>query len=383
MIAPTLPAPSTGVIATTTPASGLLPGSASVAGTKRFRLRFADRYTDDFYRPVAGVLASSIGLGTYLGECTDAEDARYAGAVGTALDHGINLLDCAINYRCQRSERAVGEALRQAIASGAVARDEVVLCSKAGYIPLDATAPETREAYQAYVTREFYEPGLMTLEDVVAGGHCLAPAFLEHQIRRSRQNLGVGTVDVFYLHNPEQQLDVVSPEMFRTIMREAFAVLEERVQAGEIGQYGCATWNGFRVAPGAKSHISLGDLVALAREVGGPDHHFRVIQLPINLAMPEALRGATQPVDGDRVVPLLQAAADLGMSVVASATLMQSQLTRGLPAALADAFPALRTDAQRAIAFVRSLPGVSTALVGMKSAAHVTENLGAAARLPR
>ncbi len=382
MITTTLQTPPAGVTGAAPPASGLLPGKASVAGTKRFRLRFADRYADDFYRPVAGAMASSIGLGTYLGECTDAEDARYAGAIGTAFEHGINLLDCAINYRCQRSERAVGQALRQAVESGAVARDEVMVCSKAGYIPLDCTPPESREAYQAYVTREFFERGLMAPEDVVAGGHCLAPAFLEHQIRRSRENLGVDTVDVFYLHNPEQQLDVVAPERFQTIMRGAFAVLEERVQRGEIGQYGCATWNGFRVPPGARNHISLGELVALARDVGGADHHFRVIQLPINLAMPEALRAATQPMDGDRIVPLLQAAADLGMTVVASATLMQSQLTRGLPAALADAFPSLRTDAQRAIAFVRSLPGVGAALVGMKSAAHVTENLLAASRLP-
>ena len=44
-----------------------------------------------------------------------------------------------------------------------------------------------------------------------------------------------------------------------------------------------------------------------------------------------------------------------------------------------DAFPALTTDAARAIAFVRSLPGVSTALVGMKSVEHLDQNLLAGA----
>lgn len=357
-----------------------LAGSATVPGTKRFRQRFASAVADDFYRPLAGVLASSIGVGTYLGECTEAEDARYVTAIGGALDRGINLLDCAINYRCQRSERAIGAAIHTAVAAGAVARDEIVLCSKAGYLPLEGTPPQSREAYQAYVKAEFLDRGLMTPDDVVAGGHCLAPAFLEHQVRRSRENLGVRSIDIYYLHNPEQQLDVVSPERFRTIMRQAFEMLEERVRQGDVIAYGCATWNGLRVPPGARGHLSLAELVALAKDVAGSDHHFRVVQLPINLAMPEALRAATQPLGGDRVVPLLQAAAELGVSVVASATLMQAQLTAGLPAALADAFPALQTDAQRAIAFVRSLPGVGAALVGMKSVAHVEENLGAARR---
>jgi aryl-alcohol dehydrogenase-like predicted oxidoreductase len=78
------------------------------------------------------------------------------------------------------------------------------------------------------------------------------------------------------------------------------------------------------------------------------------------------------------VVPVLDAARDLGLSVMASATLMQSQLAANLPAAVRELFPSLATDAQRAVAFVRSLPGVTTALVGMKQRAHVEENLGAA-----
>jgi hypothetical protein len=101
--------------------------------------------------------------------------------------------------------------------------------------------------------------------------------------------------------------------------------------------------------------------------------------------MSEAVRQPTQSLPGKRkgtarVVPLLGAAAELGISVVASATLMQAQLTRDLPPQLAAAFPTLRTDAQRAIAFVRSLPGVSAALVGMKAAEHLAENLGAVRR---
>jgi aryl-alcohol dehydrogenase-like predicted oxidoreductase len=96
--------------------------------------------------------------------------------------------------------------------------------------------------------------------------------------------------------------------------------------------------------------------------------------------MSEAVRVPTQRLGGRRVIPLLQAAAELGVSVVASATLMQERLTRGLPAELRDAFPSLETDAQRAIAFVRSLPGVTSALVGMRDVGHVMENAAAARR---
>jgi aryl-alcohol dehydrogenase-like predicted oxidoreductase len=353
-------------------------GFATTAGTRKFRGRFASKLAPDFFRqfPI-GLQASSIGIGTYLGECTDADDESYTAAVRRAVAGGINLLDTAINYRCQRSERAVGRALRALVETGAAARDEIIVCTKGGYVPLDGEPPASREEYQRYLEREFYARGVMSPDDVVAGGHCLAPSYLAHQVARSRENLGVQTIDVYFLHNPEQQLDVVEPARFREVLREAFAALEARVEAGDIRCYGCATWNGLRTPHGKRGHLSLAELVEVAAEVAGDAHHFRVVQLPVNLAMTEAVRVPTQRVAGREPVPLLHAAAELGVSVVASASLMQAQLTSKLPPALAEAFPNATTDAQRAIGFVRSLPGLTTALVGMKSEQHVVENLGA------
>ncbi|MEO8578677.1 MAG: aldo/keto reductase, partial [Gemmatimonadales bacterium] len=179
--------------------------------------------------------------------------------------------------------------------------------------------------------------------------------------------------DIYYLHNPEQQLDVLPRPEFLSMLRAAFTALEQQVGQGVIGSYGCATWNGFRVPPESRNHLSLEALVSVAREVGGSGHHFKVIQLPINLVMTEAVRAPTQCV-GDKRMPLLEAAHLLGISVVGSATLMQSQLTRSLPEQLHAAFPGFKTDARRAIAFAQSLP-VAVALVGMKSAGHLDENL--------
>jgi aryl-alcohol dehydrogenase-like predicted oxidoreductase len=350
---------------------------ASGEGTASFQRRFAVQFSPDFYRPTTfGLTISSIGLGTYLGDATEANDAAYEAAIGRAIALGINLIDTAINYRNQRSEQAVGAALQQAIASGAAARQELVVCSKGGYIPLDRSPPATRDEYRDYVKREFLDQQILRADEIVAGGHSLAPRFLRYCLAKSRQNLGLRTIDTYYLHNPEQQLGSVAREDFLQRLRGAFAMLEEAAQRGEIGVYGCATWDGLRVPPDHKSHLSLEALVGVAREVGGDGHHLRMIQLPINLAMTEAVREATQSLGGKLMTPLA-AASELGLTVAASATLMQAKLTSGLPEALRDPFPRCSTDAQRAIEFVRSMPGVTTALVGMKQLEHVDDNLGA------
>lgn len=318
-----------------------------------------------------------MGMGTYLGECDDEEDNRYSVVIAAGIERGINVVDTAINYRCQRSERAVGRALRGLLGGGSTTRDEIVICTKGGYIPLDGAPPASREEYAAFINSEYVAPGLVEKNDIVAGGHCLKPRFLANQIDRSRSNMGIDCIDVFYIHNPEQQLDVLDRTAFLAIMREAFVELESQVDNGHIASYGCATWNGFRVFAANRNYLSLVELETLANEAGGTNHHFRAIQLPVNLAMTEAVRAPSQHTGGKNV-DVITLAGNLGISVVASAALMQSQLTSGLPAAVKSLYPSFDTDAQRAIAFVRSLP-VATALVGMRSIAHLEENLAASA----
>jgi aryl-alcohol dehydrogenase-like predicted oxidoreductase len=362
--------------ATTTATVPLLVGRATAKGTTRHAERSAKRRTEEFHRAFDRTLrVSTLGLGTYLGECDAADDARYEAVARTALERGINVLDSAINYRCQRSERVVGRAVRAAISGGVVARDEVVVCTKGGYIPLEGQTPGSREEYHAFLEREYFANGIVSPDDVIAEAHSIAPGFLADQLRRSRENIGVETIDVYYVHNPEQQLDAIKPAQLLDRLREAFAMLESRCDAGDIARYGCATWNGFRAARGTRGHLELADVVAAARDVGGEDHRFRVVQLPINLAMPEAVRLSTQRVRG-RDMPFLHAAAELGVSVIASASLLQARLTSGLPPQVREALPGFSTDAQRALSFVTSLP-VSAALVGMRSIAHLDENLAA------
>jgi aryl-alcohol dehydrogenase-like predicted oxidoreductase len=356
--------------------SPMIAGRATEEGTQRYAARTESSVPAEHFRAVPRLgSVSSLGIGTYLGDEDAATDTLYRRAVSRALERGFNVVDTAVNYRGQRSERAVGVALRELFGRERVARDEIVVATKGGYLTLDA---EVAAEPRAYFTETYLKPGLLRPDDVVGGVHCMTPRFIQDQIERSRANLGLETIDVYYIHNPETQLQEVDRPTFLGRLREAFAALEQAVQADKIGCYGCATWNGFRQPPTATDYLGLEELVQVARDVGGAEHHFKVIQLPYNLAMPEAFTRANQRV-GTETVPALHAAQRLEVYVMASASVYQGQLTRNLPAVVAEYLPGLTTDGQRALQFVRSTPGIGTALVGMKSLAHVDEN-GAVAR---
>jgi len=325
------------------------------------------------FRPLDGLTVSSIGLGTYLGDEDDATDRAYGAAIVDAANLGCNLFDTAINYRAQRSERVLGQALAALVAEGGFRREQLVVCTKGGYIPFDGSVPPDPSAY---VRDTYVRPGILRPEDVV-GAHAMTPQWLKDQLGRSLANLGLASVDVYYVHNPEGQLATVPrPEFLRRI-RAAFELLEQEVAAGRVGRYGVATWNGFRQPPESREHLSLAELVHEAEAVGGTGHHFKVIQLPYNLAMPEAYARATQEVDGERVTAL-EAARRLGIVAIASASILQGQLSRRLPTAVEEALPGLESAAARALQFVRSTQGVTAALVGMSRREHVAQNLAVA-----
>ncbi len=123
----------------------------------------------------------------------------------------MNVIDSAINYRLQRSERSVGAALN--LTSDEFFRDEIVVCTKAGFLTPDGEMPEDPNEY---FSREYVERGILRPEDIAAGCHCMAPGYLSDQLDRSRRNLGVECVDVFYLHNPETQLSEVAARISQT-----------------------------------------------------------------------------------------------------------------------------------------------------------------------
>jgi aryl-alcohol dehydrogenase-like predicted oxidoreductase len=345
-------------------------GSATAQGTLRYAARFQGKSAAGHFREIpGGLVLSSIGIGTYLGEPDGATDKGYTSAVIAAVEGGVNVIDSAINYRFQRSERSVGSALKELAAKG-FSRDEFLLCTKAGFLTPDGEMPADANEYFA---REFLDRGVFRPEEIAAGCHCMSPKYLADQLERSLRNFGAESIDIFYLHNPETQLTEIPAAEFQKRIREAFAFLESAAASGKIGAYGMATWNAFREDPNSPGYLSLEAMAEIASEAGGAEHHFRFVQLPFNLAMPEALTRPNQVV-ADKALPMVQAARALGINLVTSAALLQGQLTKNLPAFIPEALN-LTKESELALQFARSVPGLTTALVGMSRVEHVHANL--------
>jgi aryl-alcohol dehydrogenase-like predicted oxidoreductase len=347
---------------------------ATQAGTWRYRDEHGGDFGRTYFRPCGDLAVSSVGIGTYLGEPTDAADADYVDAITAALDSGANVVDTAINYRHQRSERAVGRAFDAAD----VDRDAVFLSTKGGFVPFDRTRPDDPGGF---VRDAYVDTGLVDSGELVRGRHCLGPDFLADQIDRSLDNLGVESIDLYYVHNPETQLEEADRDAVYERLADAFERLERRVAAGDIHRYGVATWEALRVTPGADAYLSLSAIEDAAERaadrVGAERSHLAALQLPFNVHMADAFTVAEHPhPEGDGRVSALEYAAASGLAVFTSASLMQGRLADGLPEAVA-AELAGDTAAQRAINFARSAPGVTCSLVGTGSPSHVAENVSA------
>jgi aryl-alcohol dehydrogenase-like predicted oxidoreductase len=342
--------------------------SATSNGTAQYAKKFAGSGAAGHFREAQGLVLSSLGIGTYLGQPDDKTDQSYAACVAAAVEGGINVIDAAINYRFQRSERSIGAAIKY-LAKQGIPREEFVLCTKGGYLTPDGSMPSDPTEY---FYREYIQPGIFSPNDLVGGSHCMTPRFLENQLERSLRNLGVECIDVYYLHNPESQLAEVSRPDFLERVRDAFIYLESAAVAGKIQFYGMATWNGFRQEARARDAMQLAELATLAHDIAGDNHRFRFVQLPFNLAMTEALTLGNQSIGGGEKT-VMEAASELNITLIASASLLQGQVARNLPGFVAEAL-GLEDDAQRSLQFVRSSPGITTALVGMSHVEHVRAN---------
>jgi len=366
----------------------MISGQATPEATAAFAARFPQFAKTQHFRrlrvkdPLPLLQMSSIGIGTYMGEADDATDQSYAEAIAAAVEGGINVIDTAANYRHQRSERVIGQVLANLLAGGNVAREELVLCTKAGYLPFDGDLPADP---RSWLIDHYLRPGIAAPGLTVGGMHCISPVYLAWQLQRSLDNMGVSAVDIFYLHNPEEQQTHLSRDEFYRRLRSSFEFLEKSAGLGRIQYYGAATWNGFRVPPDSVDYLDLDRMVATAKEVAGEQHRFRFIQLPYNLIMAEAQTLLNQTVGQPPYVSTLNACYRHGLHAVSSASLGSGRLQALPPDAmeyLKGFLPATDVPSQMALQFVRSTSSVTTALVGMSKRAHVDANLQAAAVAP-
>lgn len=336
--------------------SDLAEGHATPDGTRRYAERGHAKHAlpSSHFRTFQGLSLSSLGMGTYLGPADEATDRKVAEAVKRSVESGaINVLDSAANYRAGRGERSVGAALKEVLGTGKVRRDEIFVCTKNGYV-----------ADPRSLARMVQEGGVRR-DEIFSGCNCMSPAFLGDQLERSRQSLGLATIDLLYLHNvTDEQVGPLGSEEFLDRLRESFQFLEGARKEGKIRYYGLATWETFRTPPEEDAHLELEEVVELAREIGGPEAGFRFLQFPFNLRMPEAAVAPYQELGAERKT-LLEAAGALGVGTLSSVPLLQGRLP-----------------VKEALQFARSAPGHLAPLVGHKDPRHVTENLSVAAHPP-
>lgn len=344
---------------------------------------FAKRFSHykDFYARHDGLIFSKLGFGTFKKEPYKEENYLfdYKDALKTAIKNGVNVIDTAINYRYQQSEREIGEVLEELFKSGEAKREELIICSKGGFVPLDFPFPQN--PYE-WIGEHIIQKGLATTQDIELDQHCMTPAFLNDSLERSLANLHVECLDIYFLHNPETQLTKIGYNPFLEKLEEIFASFEAMVREGKIKAYGIAVWNAFTYEEGNSEYICLEDVYDVARKVGGTNHHFKYIQLPFNIAKTHAYSVPNQKMsDGNYYTPL-QVAHKLGLGVMSSSSLLQMHLFqkpfKPEIGYLLDSKMELQSDVQLALQFVRSTRGIVTSLFSSSQSEHVSSNLGIA-----
>ena len=344
----------------------MISGSATKEGTQNFVKNSS--VNQDNFNKFGELLLSNVGIGTYLGDADAKTDDLVTKAVKQSITSGINVVDTAINYRSQKAERSVGQAISEMIEENKIERDQIFISTKNGYVTNDA---DVQLGFWEYVKEEYSQKGVIKEGDVTSGYHCMTPKYLSDQLDRSLKNLGLDCVDLMYLHNAvEGQIKDVSREQFIKNLHSVFELYEQKREEGKIKFYGMATWECFRVTKENPQYLSLEETIEIAKKVGGENHGLRFIQLPFNMYYDQALLTKNQTLQ-NQSMSILEAATRLNTGVFTSVPMMQGRLlTPGTMPEFGELKPSLR-----ALQFIRSSPGVLAPLVGQKTTEHVSENL--------
>ena len=345
----------------------MISGFATPEGTKNFTAKH-DTIPEKNFNVFQDLSLSNVGIGTYLGNPDSDTDNIVKNAVKKSVLAGMNVIDTAINYRAQKAERSVGQAISELVNENKISRDEIFISTKNGYVTNDG---DIQEDLMQYIIRELGKPGIVKEGDISSGYHCMTIPYLEDQLNRSLKNLQLECIDLIYLHNAVEGNLEMPKETFLQKLKDVFEFYEQKRKDGKIRFYGMATWDCFRVAEDHKMFLSLEKVIEIAKSVGGDDHGFRFVQLPYNLHFDQAFMQKNQLVDG-KSASILDSAKQLNVGVFTSVPLMQGKLldwAKDKPA-----FSAV-SPSVGLLQFIRSTPGVLAPLVGQKSDAHVTENL--------
>jgi aryl-alcohol dehydrogenase-like predicted oxidoreductase len=365
----------------------LIAGAATPGGSKRY----AASHPELVFAPlgVAGLSVSAAGFGSYR---IDVSEREHEFALTHALRSGINLIDTSANYADGGSERLIGKVLAIMTARGEIARDQVVVVSKAGYL----------QGANYQLSQERKASGTPFADLVLAGQgleHCIHPEFLADQITRSLTRLNLQSLDCCLLHNPEYYLTTAKTEgipveqarreYYRRI-EVAFRYLEQEVQTGRIGCYGISS-NTFPGSITDYNFTSLSKVWEIACSISA-EHRFRVVEFPLNLLETGAVLRKNQPLGqcllefareknlgvlinrplnaivGDRLVRLAE-------NHYAGDGIAQARRFHDKVAAVDEEWASAETLSQIALRAIRSTAGITAVLVGMRTEAYVEDVL--------
>jgi uncharacterized protein len=300
-----------------------LQGCATAQGTASYAARVIGQSGDQALANgfvsfgTTGLTATRLGFGTYR---VDTQQAEHREALKKALRTACNLIDTSTNYMDGDSERLIGSVLAELTALQELRREEVIVVSKIGYVQAEnLKLAEAREkSGRPYQDMVKYGEGIW---------HCIHPEFLADQLDLSLDRLGLATLDVCLLHNPEYFLSAAAKKggedltalrtSFYARLTEAFAYFESQVAAGRLQYYGVSS-NTVTDQPDDPEATSLALMLdaaqAAAAAIGSAHHHFQVLQCPMNLFESGAATVANTGPSGRQTV--LEHAQQTGVAVL-------------------------------------------------------------------
>ena len=113
----------------------MIKGYANIKGTEKYSKKFINKNTSDFYNTTHnGLKLSSIGIGMYKGMKNPKGDKHWEKSLIFGILNGINVIDNAIRYRGQLSEKLLGKVIANLIKNKKITRKEIFITSKVGLI---------------------------------------------------------------------------------------------------------------------------------------------------------------------------------------------------------------------------------------------------------
>ena len=384
-----------------------IPGFATADGTQNFAENFRSKYSKQAYSTFGrtDLTVSKLGFGTY--RCHQEIEAHHA-ALKLALGKGCNVIDTSANYTDGNSEVLIGDVLNKEIVWGDLARENIVVVSKAGYIQGEnmEIALAREDSGDPFPETVKYQQGLW---------HCIHPEFLEDQITRSLARMHLDTLDVYLLHNPEYFLSHAAhsgsgdladnrKEFYDRIYR-AFIQMEKLVQEGLIRYYGISS-NSFPYPQEHPEFVSLNTVweayLAACEHSGisADEGHFAAIQLPFNWIEHQAATEKNNEYQGNALT-VLEMAQKLELGVLINRPLNAIQQNRLLRLArisgdedmdamnykevgrleekFDEANPELKTKlsfSQKSLLMAGGADGVDVVLNGMRVVDYVADSMG-------